>query len=220
MLLATSAPALGAGDATRGANVFRACAACHSLAAGEQLTGPSLAGVWQRKAASAEGFDRYSEALKRSGLVWTADALDKWLADPEALVPGTSMTFPGLRDARSRQDVIAYLEEVDDGKAPVAAQRGGMHGTPSKADLKRAPLEGQVIAISRCRDTFTVTTADGRSNKVWEFNLRFKTDSSALGPRPGKPVIVRAGMQGDRASIVFAAPAEISGFIKESCASS
>ncbi len=219
MLLATSAPALGAGDATRGANVFRACAACHSLAAGEQLTGPSLAGVWQRKAASAEGFDRYSEALKRSGLVWTGDALDKWLADPEALVPGTSMTFPGLRDARSRQDLIAYLKDAAEGKAPVAAQRGGMHGTPTKANLKHAPPEGQVTAISRCRDTYTVTTADGKANKVWEFNLRFKTDSSALGPRPGKPVIVGAGMQGDRASIVFAAPMEISGFIKESCAS-
>ena len=60
-------------------------------------------------------------------------------------------------------------------------------------------------------------TNDGKSNKVWEFNLRLKTDSSALGPQAGKPVIVGAGMQGDRASVVFAAPAEISGFIKELC---
>jgi len=54
-------------------------------------------------------------------------------------------------------------------------------------------------------------------NRVWEFNLRLKTDASALGPPPGKPVIVGAGMQGDRASIVFSSPDEISSFIKESC---
>ena len=74
-----------------------------------------------------------------------------------------------------------------------------------------------MTAISHCADTYTVKTADGKSDKVWEFNLRFKTDSSELGPRPGKPVIVGAGMQGDRASVVFAAPSEISTFIKDAC---
>jgi cytochrome c len=62
-----------------------------------------------------------------------------------------------------------------------------------------------------------VKTADGKTNRVWEFNLRFKTDSSKDGPLPGKPVIVGAGMQGDRASIVFAAPGEISSFIRARC---
>ena len=72
-------------------------------------------------------------------------------------------------------------------------------------------------AISHCGNTYAVKRADGKVNKVWEFNLRLKTDSSALGPQRGKTVIVGAGMQGDRASVVFAAPGEISGFIKESC---
>ena len=54
-------------------------------------------------------------------------------------------------------------------------------------------------------------------NKAWEFNLRFKTDSSDVGPEPGNPVIIGAGMQGDRASVVFASPGEISSFIKQSC---
>src|SRR5437868_3314268 len=84
----------------------------------------------------------------------------------------------------------------------------------SKQDLKNAPAEGQMTAISHCGDTYTVKTADSKSNKVWEFNLRFKTDSSALGPQAGRPVIVGAGMQGDRASVVFAAPGEISGIHK------
>jgi len=65
-----------------------------------------------------------------------------------------------------------------------------------------------------CGDTYTVETADGKKQRVWEFNLRFKTDSSKDGPLPGKPVIVGAGMQGDRASVVFAGPAEIGNFIK------
>ena len=74
-----------------------------------------------------------------------------------------------------------------------------------------------MIAIRHCGDTYTLKTADGKINKVWEFSLRFKTDSSALGPPRGKPVIVGAGMQGDRASVVFAGPGEVSGFTKKSC---
>jgi len=86
-----------------------------------------------------------------------------------------------------------------------------------KLDLRKPPAGGLVTAITFCRDTYTVATSDGKSQKIWEFNLRFKTDSSKLGPPPGKPVAVGAGMQGDRASVVFASPKEISEFIKPSC---
>lgn len=184
------------------------------------MTGPSLALIWQRKAGTVEGFSRYSDAIKRADVVWTGETLDKWLTDPERFIPDTSMTFPGLRESKGRQDVISYLKAVSAGKAPAAAQRGGgmmMNMQPTKADLKKAPPEGQVIAISHCGDGYAVRTADGKINKVWEFNLRFKTDSSKLGPQQGKPVIVGAGTQGDRASVVFATPGEMSGFIKESC---
>ena len=183
------------------------------------MTGPTLAAIWQHKAGTVKGFDRYSEAMKHSDIVWNEATLDKWLTDPERFIPGTSMTFPGLRDSPSRKDVIAYLQRVSEGKAPVAAKGGGgmMSMQPAKEDLKKAPPQGQVTAITHCRDTYTVKTADGKVNKAWEFNLRFKTDSSELGPAPGKPVIVGAGMQGDRASVVFAKPAEISAFVKESC---
>jgi cytochrome c len=64
----------------------------------------------------------------------------------------------------------------------------------AKTDLKKAPSEAQVTAIGYCGDTYTVHTADGKAEKVWEFNLRFKTDSSTSEPRPKKPVIVGAGM--------------------------
>jgi cytochrome c len=62
-----------------------------------------------------------------------------------------------------------------------------------------------------------VTTEDGRTVPFWEFNLRFKTDSSPVGPPPGAPALVSAGMQGDRASVVFSSPTEISRFIEQRC---
>src|SRR5437899_3076735 len=94
VLCATAAMAHAAGDAKRGAAAFQQCAGCHSTEPGRHLTGPSLSHVWGSKAGTAEGFRRYSEALLRSGIVWNQQSLDGWLAKPEALVPGTSMTFP------------------------------------------------------------------------------------------------------------------------------
>src|SRR5947209_7811628 len=117
-LLVSSASAWAAGDPARGVATFRACAACHSTAPGEHMTGPSLAKIWQRRAGTVEGFQRYSDAMKKANLVWTEQTLDKWLAKPEALIPGTSMSFPGLRESKARQDVIAYLKAVSEGKAP------------------------------------------------------------------------------------------------------
>ena len=217
LLSLASTAAVAAGDAARGAQLFRQCAACHSLIAGEHMTGPSLAHIWNRKA-GAQDFLRYSDALKHSGVAWNEAALDAWLAAPEKFVPGNAMTFPGVRDAQARQDLIAYLKAADENKAPPAAKGGGMKGMArAKPNLREAPLAGQVRAIKHCRDTYTVETADGKTERVWEFNLRFKSDSSKLGPAPGKPVIVGAGMQGDRASVVFASPKEISQFVTSSC---
>jgi cytochrome c len=208
-----------AGDAKRGAQVFRQCMACHSVAEDEHMTGPSLAHVWKHKAGTVPGFQRYSEAMKRSTLLWDEATLDKWLVNPTGLVPGTAMTFPGLKEEKDRLDVIAYLRAVAENKAPPQGEmKGGMMGMQGrKPDLHKAPAEAQVKAIRYCGDTYTVETADGKSEKVWEFNLRFKTDSSKLGPAPGKPVAIGAGMQGDRSSIVFASPKEIAAFIKLDC---
>jgi len=217
-LLAGSAHA--AGDAKRGAQLFRQCMACHSVTEGEHLTGPSLGHAWNHKAATAPGFQRYSEALKAATLTWDEATLDRWLANPQSLVPGTSMTFPGIKQQKDRLDIAAYLRAVAENKAPRTQSESGagmMGMTRSKPDLKKAPPEAQVKSIRYCGDTYTIETADGKSEKAWEFNLRFKSDSSRLGPEPGKPVAVGAGMQGDRASIVFASPKEISEFIKAEC---
>ncbi|MGQ0741369.1 MAG: c-type cytochrome [Alphaproteobacteria bacterium] len=109
-----AAPAV-AGDVQRGERVFAFCYACHSVKPGENgLTGPNLRGVVGRKAANVAGFD-YSPALRakaKAGLEWTERALDQYLADPETMVPGTSMIFNGIPDARDRADVIAYLKRT------------------------------------------------------------------------------------------------------------
>lgn len=208
--LCVPAVALAADDAVRGAQVFRACAACHSLVAGEHRTGPSLAALFGRRAGTAEGFLRYSNALRQSTVVWNEKSLDAWLRDPASFIPGNAMAYQGLPDGRARSDLIAYLRAVSEGK--LAAPK-----TPGLPDLKAVDAGQRVSAIRHCGDTYRVTLGDGGVHAFWEFNLRFKTDSSPRGPRQGEPVIVGAGMGGDRAQVVFAAPAEISAFIRNEC---
>jgi cytochrome c len=204
-------PALAAGDAERGATLFRACAGCHSLKPDQNMTGPSLSGVWERKAGTLKSFERYSPALKSSTIVWDEKSLDKWLKSPQALVSQNRMIFPGVPDPRQRADLIAFLKSASAGRGVPAALTTGFQ------DLKKLGAEHQVQAIRYCHDTYRVTTADGKTADFWEANLRFKTDSSDTGPLAGKPVIMPAGMQGDRASLFFAAPDEIGTFLKQQC---
>lgn len=217
LLVVGATEVIAAGDAANGARAFRACAACHSLEPGRHKTGPSLSGVLGRKAGTAAGFRRYSPALKGADVVWDETTLDAWLADPQALIPGNRMVFTGLTDAQVRADLVAYL--VQAGRATAEAMQGGMTSMAGGdlPDLKTLGAEHRVTAVRYCRDTYEVATADGTSEPYWETNLRFKTDGSKLGPEPGKPVIVGAGMMGDRASIIFAAPTEISAFIQSAC---
>jgi len=203
------APSHGAGDVERGAQAARTCMACHSFAPGRHLTGPSLAGVWGRRAGSAAGFGRYSDALKRSELAWNEKTLDAWLRNPAALIPGNAMLFDGIPDAGTRNDLVAYLQAVSGGRVVPPA--------PGLPNLKRVVASSQVTSISFCGDAYRVLTGDGKTRIWWEFNLRFKTDGSPDGPPAGKPVIVGTGMQGDRAAVVFARPEEISAFIHKEC---
>ena len=213
ILIATSQPVIAAGDANRGAKVFGNCLACHSVEAGQHLTGPSLANIWGRKAGTAEGFMRYSDALKDAGVVWNEQTLDKWLQDSRKFIPDNEMNFPGIKDQQARQNLIAFLKAVSEGNKSLAS---GMTGNV-KINLRKPDPRGEVKNMRHCGDTYFVTTADGRTHKAWEFNLRLKTDSSDYGPSPGRPVVVGTGMQGDRGAVVFASSKEISSFIREEC---
>lgn len=217
-------PAGAEGNPDRGKREFLRCAACHSAEPNVHKTGPSLAEIWGQKAGTVNGFVRYSEALKQSQVVWDRDTLDAWLRDPQGLIPGNRMTMRGIENARTRQDVVAYLEILASQNGRSTSSQSDAFGTsPSPTapsdlpNLKLLAPEQQVQAIRHCGDTYFVTTAEGATIPFWEFNLRFKTDSSAKGPPKGWPVLVGSGMQGDRASLVFTAPAEISAFIEEKC---
>src|SRR3989304_3826458 len=94
----------------QGAKPFRPGPACHSLQAGDHRTGPSLAGVFGKKAGAVETFNRYSKALKDSGLTWNAETLDRWMKDPKELVPGNRMIFRGVAEKKDRDDLIAFLK--------------------------------------------------------------------------------------------------------------
>ncbi|PPQ28152.1 c-type cytochrome [Rhodopila globiformis] len=96
-------------DAAAGQIVFKIqCARCHSVAEGRNLAGPSLYGIVGRKAGRIPGF-RYSPANRDASITWNAATLDRYLANPRAVMPKTFMAYPGLKDARQRVNLIAFL---------------------------------------------------------------------------------------------------------------
>ena len=116
LLAALPAP-YNTADIENGKMKFGMCRSCHTIVpGGANLTGPNLHGVFGRKAGTLEGYN-YSDAVKSAGFVWDAEHLDKWLAEPRTFLPGTKMSFAGLRDAKDRTDLIAYLK-VETGYKP------------------------------------------------------------------------------------------------------
>jgi cytochrome c len=101
-------------DAATGEKDFVVCKACHQIGPGAKIAiGPVLNGVVGRKAGTYPGYS-YSPANKDSGLVWTPEELDKYLTDPQKVVPHTKMVFPGLKEEQKRKDVIAYLQQFNE----------------------------------------------------------------------------------------------------------
>ncbi len=116
LLAALPAP-YNTGDLENGKRKFAMCRSCHTInQGGPNMTGPNLYGVFGRKAGAVEGF-AYSDAVKKAGFVWEAKHLDQWLVDPRGFMPGTKMSFMGLKEAKDRVDVIAYLK-VETGFKP------------------------------------------------------------------------------------------------------
>ncbi|MHA6264617.1 c-type cytochrome [Arenibacterium sp. CAU 1754] len=105
---------MASADIGKGAKVFKKCAACHKLEAGENGTGPYLYGVVGREVAAADGFTAYSGNLAALGGEWTAERLNEFLIKPSSYVSGTTMSFAGLKKAEDRVNVIAYLDSIDE----------------------------------------------------------------------------------------------------------
>jgi cytochrome c len=112
LLLAGSATAALAADPAAGEKTFKTqCGICHTVVAGENRIGPTLFGVVGRPAGSVPGF-HYTADHKKLGITWDAANLDKYLTNPRAMVPDTSMVYAGLKDDAKRADLVAYLETL------------------------------------------------------------------------------------------------------------
>ena len=113
IVVALACPAK-AQDAAAGEKDFAVCRACHQIGPNAKIAvGPVLNGVVGRKAGTYPGF-AYSPANKDSGIVWTPEELDKYLANPQAVVPHTKMIYPGQKDEQKRKDLIAYLQQFNE----------------------------------------------------------------------------------------------------------
>ena len=146
-------PLLASADPAAGEAVFKRCAACHTPEqGGPNKVGPNLWDIVDRPVASHEGFS-YSGAMKEFAEggqnTWTYDHLDHFLLNPKGLVPGTAMSFAGLKNVQDRADLIAYLHTLSDQPAPLPeaapADAAGAEGAaaPAEGGAEAAPAEGE-----------------------------------------------------------------------------
>jgi nitrite reductase (NO-forming) len=167
---AAASPAGGAaaspagGDAAAGRLVFRKCQACHSMEPGKNLLGPSLAGLIGRKAGTEANYN-YSPAMKQTNIVWDAKTLDAYLADPQKVVAGNKMPFPGLKTEQDRADVIALLAGAGGAGTAAAAlsnvparaadapPAGAAHA--DQAQINQAPQAAPSAGVTTCRTPAT-----------------------------------------------------------------
>ncbi|OKO84241.1 nitrite reductase [Bradyrhizobium sp. NAS80.1] len=167
--VATSQPAM-TGDAAEGRQVFRKCQACHSLDAGKNGVGPSLAKIVGEKAGDVPGYN-FSPAMKASNLTWDAATLDAYLTDPQKVVPGNKMPFPGLKTERERNAVIALLTETSKSAgtaaAPAPAAQNAQARGPAAPTTEAVPPTSPATApganyVPGLRYTLRTGIAEGR----------------------------------------------------------
>jgi nitrite reductase (NO-forming) len=208
------------GDVENGRRVFQKCQACHSLDPGKTLVGPSLAKLIGRHAGTLEGFD-YSDAMKKAAIVWDAATLDAYLADPQNVVPGNRMPFPGLKSETDRHDVVAFLAAAAGGPLPPAKSPGkaptAVGPSSGVADvtytLRSGIAEGRIVFVGiggaiDGKVNPTLTAAEGQTVQVTlingegaEHDITFP-DQGVKSPRViGKgastTIVVPAGKPGD-----------------------
>jgi cytochrome c2 len=111
-MLASAGVAQAAGDPEKGRRIYDLqCRSCHPLEPGKNGIGPTLHGIFGRKAGAVENYN-YSPAMKNSGVVWDEATLKQYLADPHKLIPGDKMVFPGIKNESELDDLIAYLKQA------------------------------------------------------------------------------------------------------------
>lgn len=222
LALAATGVAMADGDPKKGGQAFRACIACHALEPGLHLSGPSLGGFLNRPSGSAKGYGRYSPELKSAGFDWSPSALDAWIEAPEKMVSGTYMSFPGIPDPEVRADLVAFLmiAGAEDGANRVVAKDlvpAGWTRSVAPDPIGEGSPVNRITSIRHCGDSYIIETENGITHPFWEKNVRLKIDSTATGPPEGTPVILGAGMRGDRVSVIFKNVADLSRLLVEEC---
>jgi len=165
--VAAAAPAGIEGDVTHGRQVFKKCQACHSMEPGKNLLGPSLAGIVGTKAAEVPNYT-FSNAMKQSGITWTPEKLDAYLLDPQKVVPGNKMPFPGLKTDADRTDVIAFLAGSTAGAGAAASAAAPAAAAPAATapgatpPAAKAPARQVTAYLSDAKYTLRSGIAEGR----------------------------------------------------------
>lgn len=154
------------GDVAHGRQVFKKCQACHSMQPGKNLLGPSLAGIVGTKAGEVANYS-FSTAMKQSGLTWTPEKLDAYLQDPQKVVPGNKMPFPGLKTDSDRTDVIAFLASSAEASpaavAPAAPAANAAAPSPAAhAPAPQAASRPVTAYLSDAKYTLRSGIAEGR----------------------------------------------------------
>ena len=111
-LMVASASAIAA-DVKKGKKVFKKCKVCHSIKEGKKhKQGPNLYGVFGRTSGTAEGFEKYSAAMKEAGIVWSEETIRAYITDPKGYIPKNKMAFNGVKKEKDRDNLLAYLKEA------------------------------------------------------------------------------------------------------------
>jgi len=202
-----------------GAALYSTCYYCHSLKPNVHLTGPSLAGLWGKKAGKVKGYELYSDSLKKSDMIWNEKTLAEWIHEPQKVAPGTGMPDVKIGDDNI-QPLVGFLK--------IALSKGGYEKVIKEKLVSENIANGQlpkysrvpdktsqVKAIESCSQIYSIEFADGSVKKIWKFNLAFKVMAGDLAPMEELPVIVPTGSMGDRFEIVFHSLKELSTVVTE-----
>jgi nitrite reductase (NO-forming) len=147
------------GDTQAGRLVYRKCQACHSMEPGKNLLGPSLSGIVGKKSASDPAYN-YSPAMRSANLTWDVPTLDSYLVDPQKLVPGNRMPFPGLKTENERQNLLAYLLTSTSAGGAAVAQRTPAPAAQTPPPAVQAPAASTYVGDARY--TLRSGIAEGR----------------------------------------------------------
>lgn len=181
--------ALAAADAAKGETVFAACRACHTIEeGGGPIIGPNLWGVVGRPVAHVDGFN-YSQPLKAYGGTWQVDRLDAFLEDPQAVVPGSLMVFPGVKNPADRANLIAYLNKNSSSPVSLADAPGAEAAVVAPAEdirnygvLVDAPGVEKTFAYCTACHSEMIVAQQGKTRKHWADLLEWMVEEQGMTP--------------------------------------